>query len=364
MTLANITNAVSSYAKALLLAGSNPSFTSWDNDKTYHLNLLLLVSTIGSGVFVVVNALLDFPEMVICGLSIITFNCIIFTLQAIRLPYLARTITCVGYPLLFFLMIVVGKGSIKGEYAFFLMILLCVLFFRRQWRQLAMIAFVFVFYLLSQLILLIDFGAIESGSIVVTNSIVFLSIAFGVVFITNNFIRQVIDSSKRNRQLLAELEHSNEELKRLNYMVSHDLRTPLRQIVSFSKLAQMSSQQGESSTSQEYMELIEHSAKELYQMTENLLSLAHLDQNQLKTEPIRLSDHFDKIERQFSKIEGNQLIMIHNLAENDVLDASPILLQMILQNLVENGIKYNESSTKEIWLEVEAATDETKNPCA
>ena len=214
----------------------------------------------------------------------------------------------------------------------------------------AMIAYVFVFYLISEILLLQEFSAIDSWSTVVNNSILFLSISFGVVFITNNFIREIIHSNRKNKQLLSDLAHSNEELKRLNYMVSHDLRTPLRHIVSFAKIAQTTSQQGEASSSLEYMQLIEHSARELYVMTENLLSLAHLDQNQLRTEDVAIGEVFEKIKRQFAKIEGPTNISIHLQASDHQLNASPILLHMILQNLVENGIKYNESIHKQIWL--------------
>ena len=217
-----------------------------------------------------------------------------------------------------------------------------------------MVGYVFVFFLTSQIVLLYEFGAIEGWISIVNNSIVFLSIASGVVFITNSFVQQLIQSNKKNTQLLSELAYSNEELKRLNYMVSHDLRTPLRHIVSFAKIAQTTSQQGEASSSQEYMELIEHSARELYQMTENLLSLAHLDQEQIRTEDVVLREVFEKIERQFAKVEGATPISIHlEVADDYQFNASPILLQMILQNLVENGIKYNESDHKQIWLRAE-----------
>ena len=337
-------------ADELLLSGTNPSFHNWDNDKTYHLNLLLLLSSLCTFVFVVFNLWLGNLSMVGCGAVIVGFNLLLFYLQFSQRQYAARTLTAVGYPILFFTLIVCGKGAIKAEYAFFLMALLCVLFFRSTWRLMLMVAYVFVFYVISQILLLQEFGVIDSWSTIVNNCSVFLSIAFGVVVITNNFIRQIIYTNKKNTQLLSDLAYSNEELKRLNYMVSHDLRTPLRHIVSFAKIAQTTSQQGAISSSQEYMQLIEHSARELYTMTENLLSLAHLDQNQLRTEDVALSDIFRKVERQFAKIEGSTNISIHLNVDDHQLNASPILLHMVLQNLVENGLKYNESEHKQIWL--------------
>ncbi len=353
MTQAKTKAFFSEVTNKLLLFGTNPAFISWDNDKTYHLNLLLLLSSVGAFIFTFFNLWINNALLVGCSLAIIGYNLLLFYLQYSQRQYTARTLTAVGYPILFFALIVCGQGTIKAEYAFFLMTLLCVLFFRSTWRLMAMIAYVFVFYLISQVLLLQEYNAISDWSAIVNNSILFLSISFGVVFITNNFIREIIHSNKKNTQLLSDLADSNEELKRLNYMVSHDLRTPLRHIISFSKIAQTASQKGEPSSSQEYMQLIENSARELYTMTENLLSLAHLDQNQLHTESVILDEVFDKIKRQFAKVEGSTDISIHLQVDDHQLNASPILLHMVLQNLVENGIKYNESPHKQIWLKAE-----------
>ncbi len=360
MTLAKLTKAVSAFARGLLESGGNPAFSPWDNSKTYHLNLLLLVSTVGAFLFTIANAWLQELELAYCGLLIIGFNIVVFFLQAINKPYAARLLTCLGYPLLFFLMIYFGEGNVKGEYAFFLMISLAVLFFRSLWRQIAMIAFVFTFFLISQLLLWQEYNAISCTTEILNNSLVFLAISFGLVLITNSFIKQIINSNQKNRQLLTELAYSNEELKRLNYMVSHDLRTPLRQIVSFAKLSQAAAQTGEASSSAEYMAFIEDSARELYRMTESLLSLAHLDQHQLKKVDIRLADVFEKLQLQFSKADGERAVQIHSMNQVPELHANLVLVQMLLQNLVENGIKYNENAVKEIHLEAEETEHEVR----
>lgn len=360
MTLANITKSVKNFTAALLRSGEQVSFSSWDNEKTYHLNLLLVLSALGAIVYAIVNTWLGEPSLSYFGGAVLAFNLFLFLLQANNFQYLARTITCLGYPLLFLALILLNEGLVRGEYAFFLMTLISVLFFRKLWRQIAMIAYVFFIFLTSQIILLYQFDATQGWTAIINNSTLFLAISFGLVLVTNSFIRQIIYTNKKNTQLLAEVAYSNEELKRLNYMVSHDLRTPLRQIVSFSKLAQISNQQGELSSSLEYMGLVEGSAKELYLMTENLLSLAHLNHNQLKTESVILADIFEKMQRQFTKIEGENSITIHTQTQDLILQASPILLQMLLQNLVENGIKYNESHKKEIWLEAKETEQETR----
>ncbi|MEO0877067.1 MAG: hypothetical protein AAFY48_20920, partial [Bacteroidota bacterium] len=65
----------------LLLSGTNPSFHSWDNDKTYHLNLLLLLSSLCAFVFTLFNLWLGNLPVVGCGSTIVGFNLLLFYLQ-------------------------------------------------------------------------------------------------------------------------------------------------------------------------------------------------------------------------------------------------------------------------------------------
>lgn len=358
MTPVSITNTINTLIEKLSTLGSNQSLSSWDNHKTYYLNLVLLVSTLSAALFSLTNFILDNPPMALCGGLILGFNAILYYLQYQKHPYFARTLTYVGYPLLFFLIILLSNGQIKGEYAFFLMILLSVMFFRTRWRQLSMMIYVTILFLSSQLINHQKLATAESYQSIFNDTLIFIAIALGLIFITDSFIKQIIETRQSNKKLLEELSSSNDELKRLNYMVSHDLRTPLRQIVSFSDLALLANQEGDSDATEDYMQQIGYSARSLYSLTDDLLSLAHLDKGQLLSKELLLEEVFAKTVQPF--MINRRDVVIETDHQNLHLEGNPTLLGMVLQNLVENGIKYNESAIKRIQLIAKEGPDDLK----
>lgn len=348
MTPVNITNTITKAIEDLSLLGKNPSFSSWDNNKTRYLNLLLLVSSISACCFFIVNVFMDDFSMMLCGGAVLLFNTLLYLLQYFQQPYLARTLTYLGYPLLFFSMIFFSKGEVHGEYAFFLMILLSVMFFRTRFWQLSMMLYVLVLFVATQLISYYHFNTIHSFSTIINDTLLFFAICVGLIYITDSFIVRILETKSKNKKLLAELSTSNDELRRLNYMVSHDLQTPLRQIVSFSDLALIANDEKDAAAVQDYIKQVGASARTLHTLTKDLLSLSHLDSEQLPTEELSVADLFAKTQQQFARNTEQPTIETEDNGLKFIGNAT--LLGMILQNLVENGLKYNENKAKHIQL--------------
>ncbi|WP_169433387.1 sensor histidine kinase [Lewinella cohaerens] len=245
-------------------------------------------------------------------------------------------------------MIILSKGEVRGEYAFFLMILLSVMFFRTRLWQLSMMLYVLILFVAAQLINYYQLNIGLTFSTIINDTVIFLSVCTGLIYVTDSFIREIVQTKRKNKQLLAELSTSNDELRRLNYMVSHDLRTPLRQIVSFSDLALLANSEKDTAAVQDYIEQVGNSARTLHALTEDLLSLAHLDSKQLPTEELSVAEIFAKTQQQFAKDDEKIIIETEDKGHKFIGNAT--LLGMILQNLVENGLKYNESKVKHIQL--------------
>lgn len=348
MTPVKITHKITKALEYLFQLGENPNFSSWDNNKTRYLNLLLLVSSISACCFFIVNIFTTDYSMMLCGGSVLLFNTLLYLLQHFQQPYLARTLTYLGYPVLFFIMIIFSKGEVHGEYAFFLMILLSVMFFRTRLWQFSMMLYVLVLFVAAQLINYYQLNTTSGFSTIINDTVIFLAISTSLIYVTDSFIAEIVRTKRKNKQLLLELSTSNDELRRLNYMVSHDLRTPLRQIVSFSDLALLANQEKNTAAVQDYIGQVGSSARTLHALTEDLLSLAHLDGKQLPTEELSVAEIFSKTQQQFGK--GQEKIIIETEDKGHKFIGNATLLGMILQNLVENGLKYNESEIKHIQL--------------
>lgn len=328
--------------------GTDDNLSPWDNQKTRYLNFSLLVALVSSLIFTLVNLLFGSNAMVLAGTIIMGFNFLLFYFQYLKKPYLTRILCSLGYPLAMFSLIVLSKGNANAEYVYFIMMLLSVIFFRKWWRQLMTTSYIAGIYILGEVINAQQQGVVTPFQKIFNNTLLFLAAIFTLIIITNLFIREILATRNKNKRLLQELSTSNQELKRLNYMVSHDLRTPLRQIVSFSDLALISNNTGDTEAAADYIQEISTSARNLYVLTDELLSLAFLDNDQFEQEELLLEDIFAKTIQRFTGSEHT--IRFESDHQGLRLKSHPSLIGMLLQNLVENGIKYNQNPQKHIQL--------------
>jgi signal transduction histidine kinase len=144
---------------------------------------------------------------------------------------------------------------------------------------------------------------------------------------------------QERERLLHELERSNRELSQFSYTVSHDLQAPIRNVRA---LTQLLARRGDSSQedSSHLLTLIEQSAVGMERLIESLLRYAQAGQGQLNRQQV----HVDRI------IESLRLTLALSIANSGarivskpfpVVDADPVLLEHLLQNLIANAIQYH-----------------------
>lgn len=344
-----IKNRLTGYLDRVFSLGVSKELSSWENSKTRLLNQLLLLASLGAILLGLYHTIIgNFIPATIAFINI-TANFALYQLIYTQRLKLARVIACLFYPLSIFLSIILGGGELHGEYTFFVVILVSTILFQTRWIQFTFSAYILCLFSVSQ-VFLKNNPPIYDALVNSLDPYIIFAVSLGaVLFLVNMFIKEVIQSRSKNEALLAELLEANTEFKRLNYMVSHDLRGPLRQIVSFSDLALMANQsQHQMEEVEEHLKFIGGSARRLYTLTEDLLSLARLDNDTLATERFQLVDIVQKLNTQFRSEEGKVDLQFE---VGDIsLEGNSSLLGVVLQNLIENGIKYNESPLKKITI--------------
>ena len=129
-------------------------------------------------------------------------------------------------------------------------------------------------------------------------------------------------------------------------VASHDLREPLRMIASYTGLLQHTMQEQITSQQQEFMHFIVDGATRMDQMIHDLLHLAKVDANpQLRD--VNLDTVMQEIKLNTGVLikEKNAQIRSDKLP---VITADRTMILLLMQNIIGNGIKYNESATPTI----------------
>lgn len=157
----------------------------------------------------------------------------------------------------------------------------------------------------------------------------------------------LFELKKNNDHLEAikqELERRNKQLKSFASLVSHDLKSPLSNIISLTDLLKDENQNNLSEDSLQYLDYIEESTTILKDYIDGILLYYSADELlNSKTEDIELRTVMEDIELILIS-ENDSLIYKDNLIEN----INKAALTQILINLIDNALKYNDKTERSV----------------
>ena len=154
-----------------------------------------------------------------------------------------------------------------------------------------------------------------------------------------------IDELKQSKwqleKTIEQLQQTNQDLERFNYIASHDLKEPLNSIISVIDLLRM-----EFSEEQEHLfklfNIFEDSADRMKKLIDDLLSHALLGQEEFILEEIDLKEMIDVTQENLTvQIQKTNAQIIY--ADLPAITGDPTQIQLLFQNLISNGIKYNKN---------------------
>lgn len=139
------------------------------------------------------------------------------------------------------------------------------------------------------------------------------------------------------------LERTTNELERFSYIASHDLKSPLRTIISFGGMIQRDISKERYDDVSEKMKYVITGAKQMNYIIEGILELSQLKNvNSKERVEIDLNEIFGKTIFNLMDIieEKNAIVQANNLP---VFLGNEVEFLLLFQNLIQNAIKYNES---------------------
>ncbi|MFL0805383.1 MAG: PAS domain-containing protein [Agarilytica sp.] len=144
--------------------------------------------------------------------------------------------------------------------------------------------------------------------------------------------------------LVVKLKQSNNDLERFAHVASHDLQEPLRVISSYVQLINKRYNDKLGDGAKEFFGFIVDGCKRMQQLINDLLDFSRVVQNDLVTSRVDLKDTMKHVERNLAKkMESSAAIITHKDLPSVIANRS--LLERLLQNLINNSLKYQDTST-------------------
>ena len=153
------------------------------------------------------------------------------------------------------------------------------------------------------------------------------------------------------------LGQSNVDLENYTYVVSHDLKAPLRAIRSFSTFILEDYTEKLDDTGKDYFQRIIDASTRMDTLIESLLLLSRVGRKFMEVETIDLNQLLEEIVADLEPTlkKSNGKIVFHNLPKVTI---PRTWMKQIFMNLIDNGLKFNKSKMPTVEVTCEESDTE------
>ena len=249
------------------------------------------------------------------------------------------------------IMLVMYFGRSVGGELIFLSIGLSSIVLFREWKyRITLLIYVYVAYAISEAYLIFFDPINPEAEIIPTYLIVFFCTLIVVTSLVTYFIKQGDQAESRTKALMEELKSQNEVLRKANhdlsqfaYASSHHFKSPLKNISNLLSLIDRKIPEGEHAAFRKNLEIVKSDAQHLYSLVEDILTYSTLDSTESQIEgEIELESVIARVVKNLEE----ELTLKNGKVNVDPLPTVPVKeshAELIMQILIQNGIKYNTS---------------------
>lgn len=178
----------------------------------------------------------------------------------------------------------------------------------------------------------------------------------------NAEIRERKKAEKSLQEKNNELISINRDLEQFAYICSHDLKEPIRGIYSFSHLIEKKIEhEATKKKITPYLKYVYNYVETLQNIISSLGIFTEINRRKTPTPvPVPVKDIYKRVETSLKEIikKKNAVVNFTNSTDTHIIHSSEYELALVIENLVQNGIKYNTSDIPQVYINL---TNEDKD---
>jgi signal transduction histidine kinase len=145
------------------------------------------------------------------------------------------------------------------------------------------------------------------------------------------------------------LEVSNEELEQFAHVVSHDLREPLRMVKGYLQIIERRIDFNEDKPLREFFDFAINGASRMEHLIHGVLNLSKVNHDEIEFRKIDMNNTMFIVIQNLKTFIGEQNAEIYYDTLSSIL-ADKSQMTQLFQNIIANGLKYNESDSPTVWI--------------
>jgi PAS domain S-box-containing protein len=171
--------------------------------------------------------------------------------------------------------------------------------------------------------------------------------SMGIAFVLDNTKRKQAEVElKKTSENLA---RSNSELQQFAYVASHDLQEPLRMVASYMQLLERRYKDKLDNDAQEFIAYAVDGATRMKTLINDLLQYSRIE---TRANPLELTDMENALNQTLSNLEmaikETNAVITHDALPHIIADSMQMV--QLLQNLIDNGIKFHSDKLPQIHI--------------
>jgi len=155
-------------------------------------------------------------------------------------------------------------------------------------------------------------------------------------------IKQIVFNAIEKSELKKKVEEQNQEHKLFSYVLAHDLNSPIQSIQSLISLLKITIEQNDHDEIEKILNYIETSGNHLSQLIKELSAYNSVQTAEINIGQVSMTNVLEKVKSNLkSNIENNDAKITYDKLPE--VQGNETFLIQLMQNLIQNGIKYCKS---------------------